>query len=222
MDNTIALRISLLLMKSRKRQKDLAAHLGVTDNTISYFVSGKRTPNIEQIIKIAQYFGVSTDYILGVSDAETNDKDVQFICDYTGLSESSIKILNNFKESIKFDFLNHLIRNLPFLAGVEYYKDSLKEERKYIDDSTDKIDKFISRHRNLPSDISSHFIEDLRGYLKSIDEINFNHFKIIEEFKDCLNDFTSGNRKALDKKRSEIREAILKLEVKEYADNNEA
>lgn len=48
--------INTLLAEQNKRQKDLAKELGVTDNTISYFVSGSRTPNLEQITTIADFF----------------------------------------------------------------------------------------------------------------------------------------------------------------------
>lgn len=90
----IGKRINALLAKKFKRQKDLATALGVNDNTISYFVSGKRMPNTEQIIKISDFFGVSADYLLGLSDTPTTDKDVQFICEYTGLSEKSVEKLH--------------------------------------------------------------------------------------------------------------------------------
>ena len=93
----IGKRINTLLANRFKRQKDLATALGVNDNTISYFVSGKRMPNTEQIIKISDFFGVSADYLLGLSDTPTTDKDIQFICEYTGLSEMSVEALHNLK-----------------------------------------------------------------------------------------------------------------------------
>ena len=74
-----------------------AKELGVKDNVISYWCNGTRKPNFEQIIRMSQFFNVSTDYLLGVTSAPTNDKDVQFICDYTGLTERTVKILNNMK-----------------------------------------------------------------------------------------------------------------------------
>lgn len=63
----IGQRINKLLMKNNMKQKELAKELGITDNTVSYFVNGSRVPNIQQIIKISQIFNVSTDYILGIT-----------------------------------------------------------------------------------------------------------------------------------------------------------
>lgn len=100
MDNIISKiigeRINSLLAVQNKKQKELAEVLGVTDNTISYFCSGKRIPNTGQIKKIAEFFHCSTDYLFGLSDSATTDKDMQFICDYTGLSEEAISYLRYF------------------------------------------------------------------------------------------------------------------------------
>ena len=71
-------RIGLLLSERKIKQKDLAEHLGITDNTISYFCSGKRMPNTTQIKEISQFFNISADYLLGISSAATNDKDIQY------------------------------------------------------------------------------------------------------------------------------------------------
>ena len=83
--------INTLLAINDKKQKDLAEYLGVKDNVVSYFVNGTRTPNIEQIKKIATFFNCSTDYLFGLSGTPTKDRDISFICDYTGLDEDTIQ-----------------------------------------------------------------------------------------------------------------------------------
>lgn len=90
----IGQRINEALALRNEKQKELAQVLNVTDNTVSYFCGGSRIPNIEQIITISQYLNVSSDYLLGLSDAPTANKDIQSICDYTGLSESTIRVLH--------------------------------------------------------------------------------------------------------------------------------
>lgn len=46
-------------------QKDLAKYLGVSDRSVGYYETGKRTPPPDIIEKIADYFNVSVDYLLG-------------------------------------------------------------------------------------------------------------------------------------------------------------
>lgn len=48
-------------------QSDLANELGVSRLTVARWELGESTPNVETITKIADFFGVSTDYILGRS-----------------------------------------------------------------------------------------------------------------------------------------------------------
>lgn len=109
-------RIGKLLDEKNVKQKELAKILGITDNTVSYYVSGKRTPNIDQIIKIANYFNISTDYLLGLTPVETNNVDLKKICEYTGLTEKSVERLRQFENGIYSafkvtQFINSFIEN---------------------------------------------------------------------------------------------------------------
>lgn len=52
-------------------QKELAKELGLTQQTISLYESNKREPDSEILYKIASYFGVSVDYLLGISSERT-------------------------------------------------------------------------------------------------------------------------------------------------------
>ena len=49
-------------------QKCMAEFLGMREQAYQMYEYGKREPNHETTIKLANYFEVSTDYLLGVSD----------------------------------------------------------------------------------------------------------------------------------------------------------
>ncbi len=49
-------------------QFEIAKYLGVVRSTICQYENGKRKPDPETLIKLANFFGVSTDYLLGRSD----------------------------------------------------------------------------------------------------------------------------------------------------------
>ena len=91
-------RINAALIKENKKQKELAQELGVTDNTISYFVTGARVPNLEQITKIAKYLDTTTDYLLGITDVKTPNLDTRLISEKTGLSEKAISLLTEWNQ----------------------------------------------------------------------------------------------------------------------------
>ncbi len=57
------------LRKSKKiSQLKLAMDLNMNQNTISRYETSEREPGINELIKIAEYFNVSVDYLLGRTD----------------------------------------------------------------------------------------------------------------------------------------------------------
>ncbi len=49
-------------------QKDIAEFLNIKQNTYSQYETGKRQLPIDVLIKLAKFYKVSTDYILGLED----------------------------------------------------------------------------------------------------------------------------------------------------------
>ncbi len=49
-------------------QERLADELGVSHGTISLWETGKREPKLSNLILLAEYFGVSIDYLAGLED----------------------------------------------------------------------------------------------------------------------------------------------------------
>ncbi len=52
-------------------QLKLAMELNTSQNTISRYETGEREPGINELIKIAEYFNVSVDYLLERTDNPT-------------------------------------------------------------------------------------------------------------------------------------------------------
>lgn len=57
-----------LRLENNLTQNQLAKNLGLTHTAINLWESKKRVPNFDMVIIIAQYFGVSTDYLAGLED----------------------------------------------------------------------------------------------------------------------------------------------------------
>lgn len=51
-----------------KSQQSFADSFGVAQSTVGGWESGKREPNYETTLRLAQFFGVSVDYLLGRDD----------------------------------------------------------------------------------------------------------------------------------------------------------
>lgn len=64
-DNVFGMRIRELRRKARLSQAQLADVLNVSCSTVSQYESGQRSPYDSIKIRIADYFGVSLDYLFG-------------------------------------------------------------------------------------------------------------------------------------------------------------
>lgn len=77
-------------------QAQLAEITGKTRQTISQYVNGVSEPGYDTLVKIADHFKVSLDYLLGRSKARTLDNSIQAACNITGLTEGSIYTLRRY------------------------------------------------------------------------------------------------------------------------------
>lgn len=90
-DNVNSIRYRLLELRGDESQQDLADEIGVSRSLVKAWESGDRKIKIDDLISLSKHFHVSADYLLGLTDARTDDRDVKFISDYTGLSASTIE-----------------------------------------------------------------------------------------------------------------------------------
>ena len=79
------------IANSGMTREQIAEKVGCDTSSITKYCNGDRYPKTDIIIKLAELFNCSTDYLLGVTEAFTPDNKLKFVCDYTGLSEQSIK-----------------------------------------------------------------------------------------------------------------------------------
>ena len=92
------------LMEERKvTQQKIAEICSVKPQSVSQWRNGETRPDILSLAKIAKHFGVSTDYLLGLTDVKTTDTATKELCGTLGLSENAVSLLQN-KIPLYFDF----------------------------------------------------------------------------------------------------------------------
>lgn len=91
----LSTRIRELIAEQKITQNALAKNLGVTRQAISQYCDGSSTPNADKLLKLAQYFNVSADYLIGLSDIKTNDLDVLNAARYCNLNVETVKYLHS-------------------------------------------------------------------------------------------------------------------------------
>lgn len=58
------MKLKYLLEKTNTKQKDVCAAVGIGQSTLSQYVNGQRMPDVETLINLADYFGVTVDYLI--------------------------------------------------------------------------------------------------------------------------------------------------------------
>jgi len=68
MDMIFAQRLRSLRVELGLKQEELANALQITQRKVSYWETGKIEPDLTTLCHLAEYFDVSTDYLLGLKD----------------------------------------------------------------------------------------------------------------------------------------------------------
>ena len=81
-------RLKELRQKNNLTLKELGQKVGMANNTLSQYETGKREPKLETWNKLAEYFNVPTSYLMGLSDDVNGWKEW---AENTGYSVNQIK-----------------------------------------------------------------------------------------------------------------------------------
>lgn len=103
-------RLKLLREEKGLFQSDIAKILGVSVAAVGFYENEKRDMSPDTIIKLAEYFGVSTDYLLGKSDIRNPEKaDLDKLQiglsakDYSNITDEQIKQIEDFAKFVLKD-----------------------------------------------------------------------------------------------------------------------
>ena len=110
-------KIKKLRSRDNITQEQLAEKLGVTNQAVSKWESGGGYPDIEYVVSIADYFKVTTDYLLGHSTDLIDDIDLPFVDDESILGKwLSVKWIRKMP-----DDLSAFMNDLPAMQANDLY-----------------------------------------------------------------------------------------------------
>ena len=226
------MRINEQIKKLRKRdgmtQDDLAANelLCCNRQKIADWERGKSTPSADDIIALSKIFNVSTDYLLGLTDVSTTDKGIQFICDYTGLSERAVQLLGApiFQWSNSYiRILSGLIENdscIHLLDSIDRYHLHLAQKNGELFESYKNLNQIYEKYST--GEITEEELEDQYeewDYSSRIDNLAngdlFEMQEIIKNFAQSYYHLTFDESNELRKKTDDIKTKIVDIIIEE-------
>lgn len=141
--------------------KALGEYVGIRQQTVSLYKNGETQPTPEILVKIAEYFHVSVDYLLtGISS------DNKALHEELGLSEGAIALMKLAKDTEGFDgamplikLLDSLLCDKDFYAFLEELDFKSTQVRNVLNGKFDK-----SKTGNF--DVEGYFIWDLQKFVE--------------------------------------------------------
>ena len=120
-------RLRFLMAKQGVRQADLVPVLGVKSRqSVTGYLTGKTTPTSEKIVALSQYFNVSADYLLGLSDSPTTVLKERAVLDYTGLSHGALQSIVMAKDEGCLDAMEMFICDRSLLKASAKLRDAAR------------------------------------------------------------------------------------------------
>lgn len=105
------LRIKQLRQSKNMSQGDLADLLGITQTAISQWECGRTFPSTEMLTRLAEIFGVSTDYIIGEDEKKAPaEADAEEVGKLTFLEKMVLACYRQLPEADRVDILNEMIQ----------------------------------------------------------------------------------------------------------------
>lgn len=136
-------KLAMLRKNNGYSTRELAANLGVSQSSISLWEKGERKPDYENIVKLAELYSVSTDFLLGSQTLGVKSK-LNLLNEQRNLIESKMNM-----EQMEIKQLNLQIEQYQKeLLENNRYRDGLTQKNKYINQS-DAINNLDAKIINL-------------------------------------------------------------------------
>lgn len=97
--NMILFQERLKELRGTKKLQGMAKAIGISRASLGYYENGDRKPDIEVLLKLANYYHVSCDYLLGVTDVKAPDISNRAISEKIGLNERTIDTLSGYQKN---------------------------------------------------------------------------------------------------------------------------
>ena len=170
-----------LLVDDQGGVSKVSEKTGISRPTINFWYNGQRTPDAESLTILSAKFGVSVDYLLGLSDIPSRNEDMQVTAKTTGLANTAIAALRNMKNApcVEIGVLNELLSTASFwrlLLSIALLKAEIKETKSLPPDK--KRDAFSAYF----SELRLFYLNIVESLPAIIDEI-CNYHEYIKELE---------------------------------------
>lgn len=163
----------------------LKERLGCSLQAINQYKQGTAFPKTENLIKIADYYGISVDYLLGRTDIPNLDTNMQAVHGFTGLSAETISRIVELRDNGKAELIDKLISNPNFSMLIKRLAElqamTHESVRQIYDaDSTEYMQSFYHNNGNTNTAMNYDSLQEI---------IDLKEYQITKAFAEIVKDF---------------------------------
>lgn len=132
--SAFAERLTALRESKGKKRQDVADDIQISRASLEYYEKGKRKPDIEVLLKLADYYNVTCDYLLkGVKTENVSINEV------TGLSDKAIETLSRIFKQSKGEYISEKHR-----TKIQELENTIKNvDEKYVEEQREQYNKML-------------------------------------------------------------------------------
>ena len=150
-------------LRGKRDNTEFAKFLGISRQTVGFYYNGDRIPDAMMLKQIAEKCGVSTDYLLGLTDTQSTNADARAAVEYTKLPERAVNLIHSdsifgrtFRELIGLltELDNSAFLAAELLAFLDKANTAILEFKRLVngdaligENGPDELDEAVSRKR---------------------------------------------------------------------------
>ena len=150
-------------LRGKRDNTEFAKFLGISRQTVGFYYNGDRIPDAMMLKQIAEKCGVSTDYLVGLTDTQSTNADARAAVEYTKLPERAVNLIHSdsifgrtFRELIGLltELDNSAFLAAELLAFVDKANTAILEFKRLVngdaligENGPDELDEAVSRKR---------------------------------------------------------------------------
>lgn len=145
-------RINQLYEESGLSVKDFANKVGISRQTMDFYLNGKRSPSADSLIKISNKFHVTTDWLLAITDVKSQSADIQSVVNGLKLSEAAAhNLLSLHNEYFDLtDAFSYLLEHEGFFTLLGNYRRFYRTLHQFYTDGYYKNNELAIHHFDEP------------------------------------------------------------------------
>ena len=185
-------------------QEDLVEKLKkyerVERSTLAKWETGRQDFKTKHIIALAEIFGVTSDYLLGLSNTPSIDPNIKTISDYTGLDEAAVEFLHYEPGSVSLEIINRFIKSYEFwdimdeLQRIQFLSGMIIEECEEITDVQFDTLKECIQFLDSYYTKNTKFKKELKQFSEYKRDLKLSQFGCDNSFKDIIKAFVDGRK----------------------------